>query len=190
MESYKNHPPKATIFSKIYAEYFRRCLLYAQSYLQDPCLAEDVASEAMMRLWENWDDSYSTVQRKAFLLTIIRNRCLDHLRRIQTTMKTQEDLTAISHREHSFRISLLESTVPQELFVSDIQEIVNKTLKQLPEQTRLIFQLSRIENKTASEIANDLGISIKTVEYHMSKSLSVLRKNLKDYLPVIMFLYF
>ncbi|MDR0575897.1 MAG: RNA polymerase sigma-70 factor [Tannerella sp.] len=190
MDSYRKNPSKETLFSEIYAEYFRRCCLYAQSYLQDQYLAEDVASEAMMRLWENWDDSFSPVQRKAFLLTIIRNRCLDHLRRIQTTLKTQEDLTKISDRELSFRISLLESTVPQELFVSDIQKIVNSTLERLPKQTRLIFQLSRIENKTAGEIANELGVSIKTVEYHITKSLSALRKNLKDYLPVILFLYF
>lgn len=103
--------------------------------------------------------------------------------------KTHEELTEISQRELVFRISLLESTVPQELFISDIQKIVDNTLKQLPEQTRLIFKLSRIDNKSANEIAGELGISIKSVEYHITKSLSLLRKKLKDYLPVILFLY-
>ena len=75
------------------------------------------------------------------------------------------------------------------IFISDIQKIVNNTLKQLPEQTQLIFQLSRIENKSANEIAEELEISVKSVEYHITKSLSLLRKKLKDYLPVILFLY-
>lgn len=189
MALYKNSPSKVTAFSEIYVEYFRRCCLYAQSYLHDPYLSEDVASEAMMKLWENWDSSYSEIQRKAFLLTVVRNSCLDHLRRMQIGIKTQEKLTEISRRELAFRISLLESTVPQDLFVSDIQKIVNTTLEQLPKQTQLIFRLSRMENKTAGEIANELGVSIKTVEYHITKSLATLRKNLKDYLPVLLFLY-
>ncbi len=189
MESNKNGPSKALTFSENYNNYFRRCFLYAQSYVQDQYLSEDIASEALTKLWENWDDSYTAVQRKAFLLTIIRNKCLDHLRKTQVNIKTQEKLTEISLRELDFRISLLESTVPQELFISDIQKIVNNTLKQLPEQTQLIFQLSRIENKSANEIAEELEISVKSVEYHITKSLSLLRKKLKDYLPVILFLY-
>lgn len=190
MDSNKNGPSKAIIFSENYKDYFRRCFLYAQSYVQDQYLSEDIASEALTKLWENWDDSYTPLQRKSFLLTIIRNKCLDHLRKIQGNIKTHVELTEISQRELDLRISLLESTVPQELFISDIQKIVNNTLTQLPLQTQLIFKLSRIENKSAKEIAEELGISVKSVEYHITKSLSLLRMKLKDYLPIVMFLYF
>ena len=189
MELHKDTLSKTITISENYPDYFHRSFVYAQSYLHDQHLSEDIASEALIKLWENWDESYTTVQRKAFLLTIIRNKCLDHLRKIQVNTKTHEELTEISQRELVFRISLLESTVPQELFISDIQKIVDNTLKQLPEQTRLIFKLSRIDNKSANEIAGELGISIKSVEYHITKSLSLLRKKLKDYLPVILFLY-
>ncbi|MDR1880303.1 MAG: RNA polymerase sigma-70 factor [Tannerellaceae bacterium] len=183
MEPTKNDTPvKSIAFSEIYAVYFRRCYLYAHSYLRDVYLSEDVASEAMMKLWENWDETFSLVQRKAFLLTVIKNRCLDHLTHLQLSTQVRDDMTNILKRELAFRISILESTDPQELFVSDIQNIVNMTLKQLPPKTRLIFQLSRIENKTIKEIADSMGISTKSVEYHISKSLSILRNKLKDYL--------
>ena len=135
---------KQSLLVKITLIIFTAALYMHNPYLHDQHLSEDIASEALIKLWENWDESYTTVQRKAFLLTIIRNKCLDHLRKIQVNTKTHEELTEISQRELVFRISLLESTVPQELFISDIQKIVDNTLKQLPEQTRLIFKLSRI----------------------------------------------
>lgn len=189
MDLRKNKTQRATTFSELYVDYFNRCCFYAQSYLHDPYLSEDVASDAMMKLWENWDDSFSPVQRKAFLLTTVRNRCLDHLRKMQTIIEKQEDINDTTIRELNFRISMLESTDPQELFVADIQKIVDETLSQLSEQTQLIFRLSRTENKTAAEISADLGIGIKAVEYHITKSLSALRRKLKDYLPIVFFLY-
>jgi RNA polymerase sigma-70 factor (ECF subfamily) len=164
--------------------------LYARSYLQDACLAEDIASESMIKLWENWDDTFSPIQRKTFLLTIVRNKCLDYFRKMQFSYEIQKDMADIAQRELNFRFTLLESADPQELFLSDIQTILEATLQQLPERTRLIFQLSRIENKTSREIAEELGISIKAVEYHITRSLTELRRNLKDYLPVVYFFIF
>ena len=181
---------KAAKFNELYVDYFRRCNLYARSYLQDQLQSEDVASEALMKLWENWDDSYSDIQRKAFLLTTVRNRCLDHLRKQQLSLKTQDCISETMQRELAFRISLLESTDPQELFIADIQRIVDETLEKLPKQTQLIFQLSRMEGKGSAEIAKTLGLSVKAIEYHITKALTILRKQLKDYLPAILFLYF
>ena len=58
----------------------------------------------------------------------------------------------------------------------------------MPENTKKIFTLSRLNDLTNKEIANELGISIKDVEYHISKALKYLRISLKDYLPLIAFM--
>ena len=72
----------------------------------------------------------------------------------------------------------------------EVMDIVQRTLQSLPEQTSRIFTLSRFGNKTNREIACELNISIKDVEYHISKSLKALRKTLKDYLPLFYFFFY
>ena len=78
--------------------------------------------------------------------------------------------------------------VPEELFTAEAQEIVNKTLASLPEQTRRIFIMSRYENKPYKEIAETLGMTTKGVEYHIAQALKKLHVNLKDYIPLLVFL--
>lgn len=78
----------------------------------------------------------------------------------------------------------LEDFEPYEVFTKEIQEIVDRTLDALPEQTRKIFVMSRNENKSHKEIAELLDITTKGVEFHISKATRTLRLALKDYLPV------
>jgi RNA polymerase sigma-70 factor (ECF subfamily) len=91
-------------------------------------------------------------------------------------------------RELDFRISSLESCDPIELFSDEMNSIIKKTMNELDEQTKRIFYKSRYENKTNREIAEELGISIKTVEFHITKALKLFRARLKDYLPFLVLL--
>ena len=77
----------------------------------------------------------------------------------------------------------LEACDPEELFSSEAQRLIDETLESLPEKTRTIFIMSRYENKSHKEIAEHLDLSTKSIEFHISKALGVLRKRLKDYLP-------
>ena len=86
-------------------------------------------------------------------------------------------------RVRRLKITTLEACDPEELFSSEAQRLIDETLESLPEKTRTIFIMSRYENKTHKEIAEHLGLSTKSIEFHISKALGVLRKRLKDYLP-------
>lgn len=99
-------------------------------------------------------------------------------------------MTDWHHFELSTRISTLEACNPDEIFSEEVESIVRETLDLLPEQTRRIFLLSRFENKSNKEIAEEMKISIKGVEYHISKALKVLRVSLKDYLPLFYFYFY
>ena len=77
----------------------------------------------------------------------------------------------------------------QALFSSEIREIVRKTLDELPAQSRRIFEMSRFEHLRNAEIAVRLKISPKTVEFHISRVLKVLRVRLKDYLLALLILF-
>jgi len=90
--------------------------------------------------------------------------------------------------ELNLRIATLEACNPEKLFTDELQSLVDKALETLPEQTREIFVRSRYNNQSHKEIAVALGISTKTVEFHITKALKVLRVALKDYFPLLAFL--
>ena len=105
--------------------------------------------------------------------------------------KRQEVIDNIKNQyqwELDFKITSLEACNPQEIFSKEVHRLVNDAVRSLPEKTREIFLLSRMESLTNREISERLDISIKTVEFHVSKALKVLRIALKDYLLV--FFYF
>ena len=95
---------------------------------------------------------------------------------------SSDELMRRARSELDFRISSLEDFTTQSLFSSEIHEIVRQTLAEMPAQTRRIFEMSRFENRRNAEIAAELNLSIKTVEFHIGKVLKVLRVRLKDYL--------
>lgn len=88
-------------------------------------------------------------------------------------------------REIQFRINTLEACDPHALYAEDVQTILHKSLDALGRQTRRVFMLSRFEGMSNRQIAQELGISEKSVEYHVTKALKQLRTDLKDYLPLI-----
>jgi RNA polymerase sigma-70 factor (ECF subfamily) len=85
--------------------------------------------------------------------------------------------------KHTAQAGLDSST--QLLNAKELSVKIHEAIDSLPEQCGLIFRLNRFENKKYSEIASELGISVKTVENHMGKALKIMRERLKDYLPVI-----
>ena len=116
------------------------------------------------------------------LLTSVRNKALNHLRHQRIRERSSDELMRRARSELDFRISSLEDFTTQSLFSSEIHEIVRQTLAEMPAQTRRIFEMSRFENRRNTEIAAELNLSIKTVEFHIGKVLKVLRVRLKDYL--------
>lgn len=144
-------------------------------------------SEAMISLWENREKWEKDSNLHALLLTIIKNKSLNYLEHEQVRMRAEEAINTHKQRELDLRIATLEACEPESIFNTEIQRIVYKTLEQLPEQSRHIFILSRYHNAPNKKIAEQLGISIKSVEFHITKALKLLRLELKDYLISLLF---
>ncbi len=173
------------LFASLFEQYKEPFIMFANSYIRDAAAAEDIYIDAMMQYWEKRHDLPSDTNIPAYILTSVKNRALNYLRHSHVKTEVEEQLFSHSVRELDFRTSSLDSCDPSELFTNEMQEIIRNTLNELPEQTRLIFFKSRYGNKTNREIAEELGISIKTVEFHISKALKVFRVKLKDYLPLL-----
>ena len=181
--------PDSNNFNSLYTKYYRKAFLFTKSYVHDEAVAEDIVSESFIKLWEKLKQEeidYSDY----LLLSILKNKALNYLKHEAIKAETIHSLTDISQRELEIRISTLQACVPEDIFSKDVKEIITKTLKILPSQTRRIFVLSRFQHKGNKEIAQILNLSEKSIEYHISKTLKALRSNLKDYLPLFYFLFF
>ena len=175
-------------FNSIYLKHYKKAFRFTRWYVRDDLVAEDIATEALIKLWETMKKD-PVEKPVSLLLTILKRKSLDYLK---TQMHAREAFAALAdwqQRELTIRISTLEACNPDSVLSDEIQKIVTDTLNGLPVQTRRVFIMSRLEEKSGKEIAEALGITVKGVDYHIAKSLKALRVSLKDYLPLLSFFF-
>ena len=174
-------------FGEIYTRHYKRSFQFVKSYVHDSMAAEDIVSESLIALWRAMKAG-DVNNPSALLITILRNESLNYLKHEYIRQESIEAISRKRLREMNYRISTLETCNPEEVFSTEISEIVSRTLKTLPPKTIRIFELSRYEQMTVREIADSLNLTPKSVEYHITQSLKALRKALKEYLPMVLFL--
>lgn len=171
-------------FNEIYTAYYRKSYLYVKSYIHDDMASEDIVSEALIKLWERM--KRETVDPiRPFLFAILKNQSLDYLKHQTIKRGVHDTVHDILKRELEIRTTTLEASDPNDIFSSEIQQIIETTLDSLPEKTREIFIMSRFGNKPHKEIAALYHVSVKGVDYHIMQSVKELRSALKDYLPLL-----
>ncbi|MFA6677764.1 MAG: RNA polymerase sigma-70 factor [Bacteroidales bacterium] len=173
-------------FNSLYTQYYNKAFLFTKSYIHDDMASEDIVANVLIKIWQI-SENQTINNFKGLLLTMLKNSCLDHLKHQKIVESYGQKYSEILKRELDFRISTLSACNPDKILCAEIEDIVSNTLSSLSKESRLIFEMSRFSDKKNIEIAQELQISVKTVEYHISKVLRILRKNLKDYLPIITF---
>lgn len=173
----------------IFMNYRERYIRFAYSYTYNQEVAEDLVAESLMYYWENRNRLEDVKDIPLYILIIVKNKCLDYLQRERTWNNIAENLLSNEQWELQMRISSLEACDPAYLFSNEVQDLIKKTLVGLPEKSSRIFVMSRYEGKSYQTIAKEMNISVKSVEFHVSKALSALRKELKDYLPALLLVF-
>ena len=168
-------------FNQLYTDYHERFVNFAFSYVCELAVAEDIASDSMMYYWERRQTLPDETNIPAYILTTIKHKCINYLEHLRVREEYSEKMLNNAAWELNLRISTLEACNPEELFSKEMQETIDRALATLPEQTSTIFRLSRYENKSHKEIADMMDVTTKTVEYHITKSLTNLRKILQKY---------
>jgi RNA polymerase sigma-70 factor (ECF subfamily) len=175
-----------TLFNKLFLEYQERFIRFAYSYTADRMVAEDIVMESMMNYWTNRTKLRST-NVPAYILTSIKNKSLNYLRDQQLHLSVIDKLKELSEWKLNTQIASLEACEPDNIFSKDVIERVNEAIELMPDTTRKIFVMCRFEEKSHQEIADEMDMSTKGVEYHLSKATDFLRKQLKDYYPLLLF---
>ena len=169
-------------FNRLFSELKGRLTRFAYSYIRNWSAAEDFVADAFLYYWENRSTIPDNSNIPLYILTIVKHKCLNHLKYLKMKQDAEEQIKENAEWELHTRILALEACEPSELFNDEVHRIIEKTLQSLSGKSSRIFILSRYYNKQNKEIAGELKISVKTVESHITKTLKVLRRNLRDYL--------
>jgi RNA polymerase sigma-70 factor (ECF subfamily) len=174
-------------FEEIYLAYFSKMKHFAKVYVLSEEEAENIVQDIFAELWEKRNIRLEYVNLVAYLFISTKNRCLNYLRH-QTMRQESEDKI-----QKEYKLALQAGINSLEVlnldFLSDpnnVKEKLKEALDSLPERCRQIFIMSKIENKKQKEIAEELQISLHTVETQMGIAYLHLRKELKQYFTLIL----
>ena len=175
-------------FKVIYNKYVSRLYYFVYEYVPYHDIVENIIQETLMVLWNKKSELAENTNLVAYLFTVAKNNCLYKLRDQKYKQKLF-DLTGIDELELKANLDALGALDTSVVTFREIEQIIEDTLKKLPPQCRVVFGLSRFDDKRNKEIAEELGISVKAVEGHITKALKLFRITLKDYLPIMAFLF-
>lgn len=175
-------------FDKIYVTYFSRMFHFAKEYVLFDEDAENIVQDIFMFLWEKRDVLNVELSLSAYLFTLVKNKCLDHLRHKMIAEEYSKNVQSNYTDELNMKLYSLETFNSDFSTESDVERILSEAINKLPSKCKTIFMKSRIEGKKYREIADELHISVNTVEGQMSIALKKLRAELKDYLPLFFFI--
>ena len=170
-------------FKEIFEKYYQPLCHLSQHYLNDEDEAKGVVQEAFVKLWETRNQLHAASNIRNFLFTLVKNNCLNILKRRQILLKHHENIRMMElHYQYESLFRIGENY----LELDELKEKIDAAIQKLPEHCRRVFEMSRFENLRNREIADKLGVSQKTVEAHLTRSLKLLRAELKDYLPLLL----
>ncbi len=168
------------IFEVIFRKYYQSLCNYANSMLKELDEAEEIVQNLFSGIWEKRTDLEINVSLKSYLYRAVHNHCLNRIKHLK--IRGEYEQYANNYFESSYE------SVSQAVMKNELEMKIEEAIEKLPEQCRIIFRLSRFEELKYHEIAEQLGISPKTVENQVGKALKILRVELAEYLPLIILL--
>lgn len=170
-------------FRKLFDAYYKYLTVTAYRYLNDGEKAKDMAQDAFVELWNRRESLNINTGLKAYLRQAVVNKCLNYLKREKRIDFSEP--TALPETPEA-------PLATQNLEADETKKAIQKAIDTLPDRCRIIFCMSRFEEKSHKEIAAELDISTKTIENQITRALKVLRAALvsKAHFFILVFLNF
>lgn len=174
-------------YKYIYDNHYVFLCHIANAYVNDHYVAETIVGDVIFHIWEIRETLEITVSIRAYLVQAVRNRSINYISSLYREHKVPlSDLNAGNMQIE--REYLLSADYPLgTLLEHELEGEITKAINRLPQECKIVFQKSRFEGKKYSEIADDLGISVNTVKYHLKRALASLHKDLGKYLKLFIF---
>jgi RNA polymerase sigma-70 factor (ECF subfamily) len=179
-------------FESIYLSHYSGMIRFACKYIASVENAENIVQDAFAEIWETRKGFlYSKPCLLSLFFVRIRSRCLDFLRHQIVVREAEDILQEMFRRDMQMRLYSLEA-FDQEFLSSEtsIEDLIMKAINSLSPKCREIFVKSKLEGKKQKEIAQEMNISINTVETQMGVAYKKIKQELKEYLPLLLFIYY
>jgi RNA polymerase sigma-70 factor, ECF subfamily len=168
------------VFEGIFREHYSGLASFALKYVKDTEIAEEIVQELFSDMWIKTDLLKIKTSVKSYLFGAVRNACLNYIKHQKVEQKYADRTRYVA--------PVGESTDFLEL--EELKEKIAIAMDKIPEKCREIFELNRFEGKRYKEIADELNLSLKTVENQMGKALKIMREELGEYLPAVLLFLF
>ena len=160
-------------FEETYRTYWRKIFGICLHHTRDEILSEEIVQDIFRSLWERRDVFEITGPIENYLVRAAKMEIMDYFRTSSRREKiSQAALSGFTECDYS---------TEQGIYANALEDRINQLVDKLPAQSREVYRQSRMKGLNNQEIASVLSISVKTVEYHISRSLSFLRTNLSSY---------
>ncbi len=160
-------------FKIVYHYYYKSLCFFAQEYLKQSLLAEDIVQDVFSQVWEKPPRLTEHTKLQAYLYMMVRNRCLNIIKNQKQYQKFQDSKNHLETWEQDESISLIKAEVSREIF---------NRIEKLPQRAREVFKLSYLSQLKEYEVAERLQISINSVKTHKKRSRKILKDQLKSLL--------
>lgn len=177
--AYINEHDKKRRFERFFIFTFPKVKAFAWKILQSEEDAEDIAQDIFVKLWDNpeiWEEKETW---DSYIYTMARNQIYNFLKHKNVELNYQEKLV-----QEDFATS--EFDIYDKIYAKELQLLIKLTLDDMPEQRRKVFVMSRQKGMSNQEIADNLQLSIRTVERHIYLAL----QDLKKIIFIAFFFYF
>lgn len=164
-------------FSLLFRTYYTDLVLFCGNFIKDKSACEDIVQSIFLKLWNDRKIIQIETSLKSYLLKSVRNSCFDAFRHQEI----------VRQYESEYENSVLDCYDTENyMLYSDLYDHLHQALEQVPEQYREAFEMNRFEGLKYREIAMKLNVSERTVEVRVSKTLEILRKQLKDFFMLLL----
>ncbi len=174
-------------FRIIYNNYSSKLYYFVLEFIPLKDAAENIVQDTFVTLWNRRKDLKDDTNLASYLFTGAKNNALYRLRDKKYRQKLFSNAMDVS--ELNLNTDALITVDTSAFAFQEIEQIIQETLSNLPPQCRKVFELSRLQEMKNKEIAEELNISVRTVEVHISKGLKVFKIALEDYLPLVAYLF-
>lgn len=171
-------------FEELFKQTFPRLLGYCRLFVHDQAQSNDLVQECFVKLWEKRSTIKPSQSVESLLFVMLRNRCLNYLRD-QKMQRNDQNIGFIDENElqHLYQLDFTgkeEKSLEEKLIVA-----IQQSIEKLPEKRKLVFTKTKIEGKKNKEVADELGISVKSVEKHLHQAKEQIREEVLLKFPLL-----
>jgi RNA polymerase sigma-70 factor (ECF subfamily) len=167
------------VYNELYDKLYRKLFLFAKSLIDDTEEARDIVTESFIKLWAQQNHFANMVHLQVYFYTVIKNACIDHLRKNKLRNKIEHQLL------RSGKIS--ENAIERKYQEAELVQILYERINQLPDRMQQVFKLTYLDGYSRTEVAQMLNLSENTIRNTNAAAMKAIRLTLGVEQMVVLF---